>query len=70
MLYGIDPGPQDSKAEGLANFQRDYVTDMLMLWRDGIIVRTPSYPQGKNNFVHDFAIMVVDRYIFQDTVSV
>lgn len=50
MLYGISPGPREAKAEGLVSFQQDYVTDLLMLWRYGIIIKTKLYPHGMQSF--------------------
>ena len=46
LFYGIAPGPKEADHESLPNFMRDWVNDLLMLYDDGIIIRTRKFPQG------------------------
>lgn len=40
------PGPKDADAETLPHFMKDYVDDLIMLWKHGVVVKTPKYPHG------------------------
>ncbi|KZT57361.1 hypothetical protein CALCODRAFT_415190, partial [Calocera cornea HHB12733] len=44
-LVGILPGPREPTCEELQRFLRPCVDDLLRLWQDGIIIKTPKYPQ-------------------------
>ncbi|EJU03923.1 hypothetical protein DACRYDRAFT_14893 [Dacryopinax primogenitus] len=45
-LFGILPGPKEPNAEQLQRFLQLLVDDLLVLWRDGIVVHTPGHPGG------------------------
>lgn len=46
LFYGIAPGPKEADHESLPNFMQDWVNNLLMLYDDGIIIRTRKFPQG------------------------
>ena len=46
LFYGITPGPKEADHESLQNFMRDWVDDLLMLYDDGVIIRTRKFPEG------------------------
>lgn len=50
MLSGVTPGPHELNADQLQQFMSAFVTDLLSLYENGIIVKTPAYPQGMYMF--------------------
>jgi hypothetical protein len=46
LLYGIPPGPTEFNADQLQGFMINLIDDLINLYENGILVKTPSYPQG------------------------
>ena len=51
MLCGLTPGPHELDADALQYFMKFFVDDLLMLYDDGIVVKTPAFPEGTQYFV-------------------
>ena len=47
ILGGILPGPKEQDTDGVQRFMRIFVNELLRLWREGFIVKTARYPQGR-----------------------
>ncbi|KAL1940756.1 hypothetical protein VTO73DRAFT_7797 [Trametes versicolor] len=47
LLTSILPGPKEQNPDELQRFMRPIVSDLLRLWRDGIMIKTPLYPEGR-----------------------
>ncbi|KAH9928238.1 hypothetical protein B0H21DRAFT_712161 [Amylocystis lapponica] len=47
ILCGLTPGPKELNADELQHFMKAYVDDLLRLYNDGILVKTPLYPNGR-----------------------
>ena len=46
MLVGVYPGPGVANAEKTQRFMKIFIDDLIRLYEDGILVRTPKYPHG------------------------
>ncbi|KAH9918997.1 hypothetical protein B0H21DRAFT_658912, partial [Amylocystis lapponica] len=46
ILCGLTPGPKELTADELQHFMKEYITDLLQLYNEGIILKTPLFPQG------------------------
>ena len=46
LLCGLTPGPKELTAEEMQRFLKDFVTDLLNLYDNGVMVPTPLYPEG------------------------
>ncbi|GBE78040.1 hypothetical protein SCP_0109220 [Sparassis crispa] len=57
MLTSILPGPKEQTGDQVQRFIRPIVSDLLRLWKDGIVVKTPSSPEGRR--VHVALLAVV-----------
>ncbi|KAH9917859.1 hypothetical protein B0H21DRAFT_827671 [Amylocystis lapponica] len=47
ILCGLTPGPKELTADELQHFMKEYITDLLQLYNEGIILKTPLFPQGR-----------------------
>lgn len=47
VMESLTPGPHELTAEQKQHFIRDHVIDLLQLYDDGIVIRNPQFPQGK-----------------------
>ncbi|KAJ7434858.1 hypothetical protein FB451DRAFT_1466078 [Mycena latifolia] len=47
LLNSLAPGPHEETADELQRSFAATVTDLLMLYDDGILVKTPKYPHGR-----------------------
>ncbi|KII85388.1 hypothetical protein PLICRDRAFT_31629 [Plicaturopsis crispa FD-325 SS-3] len=47
MLAGIIPGPKEPNPDEVQEFLKVLVNELLRLWKDGVIIITPSYPNGR-----------------------
>ncbi|GJE84480.1 hypothetical protein PsYK624_005560 [Phanerochaete sordida] len=47
LLCGLTPGPHELSSDDLQHFMAAFVTDLLMLYDTGIIVKTANYPEGR-----------------------
>lgn len=47
ILSGIMPGPKEQDVDQVQRFLRPIVNDLLHLWKNGIVVPTPSCPNGR-----------------------
>ncbi|THU88212.1 hypothetical protein K435DRAFT_680238 [Dendrothele bispora CBS 962.96] len=47
MLAGIMPGPKEATPDQVQRYMRPFVNELLTLWKDGIRIVTPQYPQGR-----------------------
>lgn len=46
ILSGMPPGPKGPTADQLQPSLKIIVDDLIMLYKDGILVQTPEYPKG------------------------
>ena len=46
MLCGVTPGPHELTADQLQQFKKAFVSDLLNLYENGMVVKTPAYPEG------------------------
>ncbi len=46
MLSGVTPGPHELNADQLQQFNKAFVSDLLDLYENGMIVKTPTCPEG------------------------
>ncbi|KAI0790156.1 hypothetical protein BC629DRAFT_1593292 [Irpex lacteus] len=47
MLSGVTPGPHELNADQLQQFNKAFVSDLLDLYENGMIVKTPTCPEGR-----------------------
>ncbi|GJF00435.1 hypothetical protein PsYK624_167230 [Phanerochaete sordida] len=47
ILTAIMPGPQEQSADEVQHFLHVIVDDLLRLWKDGIKISTPRFPDGR-----------------------
>ncbi|KAJ7739131.1 hypothetical protein B0H16DRAFT_1729525 [Mycena metata] len=47
LLSKLSPGPHDETADEFQRSMAEMVTNLLMLYDDGIFVKTPKYPNGR-----------------------
>jgi hypothetical protein len=47
MCTSILPGPKEQNPDEIQRFLRPIISDLLRLWKDGIIVPTESRPEGE-----------------------
>ncbi|THU81926.1 hypothetical protein K435DRAFT_692588, partial [Dendrothele bispora CBS 962.96] len=47
MLAGIMPGPKEATPDQVQRYMRPFINELLTLWKDGIRIVTPQYPQGR-----------------------
>lgn len=47
LLFGIMPGPKEPTPDQCQRFLRIIVNELLRLWRDGVLIPTPSCPAGR-----------------------
>ncbi|KZT04236.1 uncharacterized protein LAESUDRAFT_629493, partial [Laetiporus sulphureus 93-53] len=47
ILCGLSPGPRELTGDELQLFLEEYVTDLLLLFEHGIVVKTPLFPEGR-----------------------
>ncbi|OCH84788.1 hypothetical protein OBBRIDRAFT_798774 [Obba rivulosa] len=47
LLVGIMPGPKEAGPDQVQHFLRVIIDELLHLWRDGFIVKTPAFPTGR-----------------------
>ncbi|KAJ7142858.1 hypothetical protein C8R44DRAFT_866138 [Mycena epipterygia] len=47
ILNQMPPGPQEPTGQQLQNYLKIVVDDLLKLYEDGIVVKTPEHPNGK-----------------------
>ena len=47
MLSTMTPGPNEPTAEEMQLHLKRVVNELLELYEHGVIVRTPSYPEGE-----------------------
>ncbi|KAG1851633.1 hypothetical protein DFJ58DRAFT_842116 [Suillus subalutaceus] len=43
----ITPGPKEFNSDQLQHFMKNYIDDLLKLYDDGILIKTPGYPSGR-----------------------
>ena len=46
MCTSILPGPKEQNPDEIQWYLRPIISDLLRLWRDGIVVPTESRPEG------------------------
>ncbi|KAG2045524.1 hypothetical protein BDR06DRAFT_978149 [Suillus hirtellus] len=46
MVFGIMPGPKEFDSNQLQFFMKNYVGNLISLYENGIMVKTPNYPNG------------------------
>ncbi|KAG2350555.1 hypothetical protein BDR05DRAFT_993937 [Suillus weaverae] len=47
MLFEITPGPKEFNSDELQFFMKNYVDDLIRLYKHGINVKTPNFPEGR-----------------------
>lgn len=47
LLSGIMPGPKEQTGDQVQRFMRVFVNELLRLYYDGFMVKTPKYPNGR-----------------------
>ncbi|EPS99806.1 hypothetical protein FOMPIDRAFT_1030690 [Fomitopsis schrenkii] len=47
ILAGIMPGPKEQDFDEVQRYMRVFVNELLRLWREGFIIRTPKHPLGR-----------------------
>lgn len=47
FIYGLTPGPTEWDSDEIQGFQRRFVTDLVNLYDNGIVIKTPLYPEGR-----------------------
>ena len=46
MLHCLTPGPFEFTSDELQHMLKLVVDNLIILYEEGIIIRTPAYPQG------------------------
>lgn len=49
MVFGITPGPKEFDSDELQFFMKNYVDNLISLYENGIMVKTPNYPNGMSS---------------------
>ncbi|KAI0684151.1 hypothetical protein C8T65DRAFT_539030, partial [Cerioporus squamosus] len=47
LLMGITPGPKETSPDETQYFLRVFMNELYRLWRYGVVIPTPRYPQGR-----------------------
>lgn len=47
MLSGILPGPKEQNPDEVQRYMRILVNELLMLWKEGVIIKTKGHPHGR-----------------------
>ncbi|KJA21043.1 hypothetical protein HYPSUDRAFT_1089591 [Hypholoma sublateritium FD-334 SS-4] len=47
LLSGIMPGPTEADMDQVHNYMRVVVNELVRLWEDGVMIKTPKYPNGR-----------------------
>ena len=47
IIYGLTPGPTEWDADEIQVFQRRFVTDLVNLYDNGVLIKTPLFPEGR-----------------------
>ncbi|TFY72264.1 hypothetical protein EVG20_g747 [Dentipellis fragilis] len=47
ILAGIMPGPKEQDSDEVQRFMWIFVNELLRLWKDGFLVKTRKFPQGR-----------------------
>lgn len=47
ICTSILPGPKEQSGDEVQRFIRPIVSDLLRLWKDGVVIKTPSCPLGR-----------------------
>jgi len=47
LLSGIIPGPREQDYDQVQRYLRILVNDLLQLWKEGIVLPTPTCPEGR-----------------------
>ena len=45
----MTPGPTEPTAEQLQNYIALLIDDLIELYKNGVVMKTPSHPEGKLN---------------------
>lgn len=46
LLAGILPGPKEANYDQVQRYLQVLVNELIRLWCDGVVLRTPKYPEG------------------------
>ena len=46
LIAAMTPGPTEPTAEQLQNYLRILVDDLILLYENGILIKTPDFPDG------------------------
>ncbi|KAG1755257.1 uncharacterized protein EDB91DRAFT_1042129 [Suillus paluster] len=49
MVFGITPGPKEFDSDELQFFMKNYVDNLISLYENGIMAKTPNYPNGMSS---------------------
>lgn len=47
LLTAIMPGPKEPDPEQVQGYMRVLINELIRLWRDGVVICTPSCPNGR-----------------------
>ncbi|KJA24792.1 hypothetical protein HYPSUDRAFT_53569 [Hypholoma sublateritium FD-334 SS-4] len=47
LLSGIMPGPKEADFDQVHHYMRVVVNELLRLWENGVVIKTPKYPNGR-----------------------
>ncbi|KZW01814.1 hypothetical protein EXIGLDRAFT_602604 [Exidia glandulosa HHB12029] len=47
ICTSILPGPKEQSPDQVQRFIRPIVSDLLRLWKEGVVIPTPSHPEGR-----------------------
>ncbi|THU85280.1 hypothetical protein K435DRAFT_806048, partial [Dendrothele bispora CBS 962.96] len=47
ILAGIMPSPKEASPDQVQRYMRPFINELLRLWKDGIRVVTPKFPEGR-----------------------
>ena len=47
ILAGIMPGPKEQDSDEVQRYMRVFVNELLRLWRDGFLIKTAKFPDGR-----------------------
>lgn len=47
LLTMIIPGPNEANPDETQYYIRVLANELILLWRDGVVIPTPRYPQGR-----------------------
>lgn len=62
-------GRKEPTAEQLQNYLKIIVDDLIMLYEDGIVVKTPEYPDGINIAIHELGHWFTDLLVRETSPS-